>query len=846
MKRKIKKIINIFMVLTILFSQISLPVRVLAETLEESYDLNLTIDDAYKLTIESVGTKSFVDVEDYLIKVETSFTYNDGGSYSTSDSYYQINNGLEIEGNLDIALNALETLYNGTYKAKVTIYDTKDIAYTGDFSDASYEAYITDNTLTEEIFKEGEKIINSHKSGIDWTITSELLCDNDVCTLDSTAANKVVSLDFVINEGDLNPDKDYFLNEIINDTYTDTNVDISLTRQINFADLLYGTYVFEYQYRTLEDVVYTRTLTITYGDKTLNPNIVTYFDLTSSLTDEKKLALIYSYTSLTEEERELVSAEYMLLPYNYYDYDIDAALNTNGIGMRFRYFTGIESGIEYSPLAVSSFYGKIQTTDVVTTVGDLLDIVPKVDFVEVVVLNKDRTIADPTSSIETGMIFRLNSYGVIREYPIHLIGDFDGSLVTEADVRELINFAIQTNKNIYPGMLVSDINGDSFIDLKDVTEMIYSINQRAWGVSAYSFTDNLRVGLTNNDIIRVGDEFEVAYSVEGFINDSINGIAGTLNYDKTALELLSISVVNSTTYEWYGNINYDNGNFIYATNSELDTDSVILLFKFKALREADTNVEIKNVEVAKDGVLATLADTSTSIDLDILRALHTNNNLSSLISSIGSINFNREILEYNLYVTSSNYKISFEGTLEDEYATVTGLKEYSLFNDKTIVTIDVTAENGDVKTYTVNIIKVYPKSGNNNLASIVIDDIDIDFNPNILEYDITVENDVNSLDLTIVTEDKKAEVTIVGNENFVTGENIVKIMVTAENGNTKTYTINVTKEEEKLAKADLDGKNNTTEKIIVIVLIALVVTGLLYLIFKKEDEPISRQIPNKK
>ena len=67
-----------------------------------------------------------------------------------------------------------------------------------------------------------------------------------------------------------------------------------------------------------------------------------------------------------------------------------------------------------------------------------------------------------------------------------------------------------------------------------------------------------------------------------------------------------------------------------------------------------------------------------------------------------------------------------------------------------------------------------------------------DFNAEILEYYLIVDETVNDLAITAIPVSKRAEVVISGNKNLKNGLNIVKITVSL-NGNSKTYTIYVTK-----------------------------------------------------
>ena len=67
------------------------------------------------------------------------------------------------------------------------------------------------------------------------------------------------------------------------------------------------------------------------------------------------------------------------------------------------------------------------------------------------------------------------------------------------------------------------------------------------------------------------------------------------------------------------------------------------------------------------------------------------------------------------------------------------------------------------------------------------------FDKGIFEYYLTVDNNTNSLDLTVVPENENSKIEISGNENFKQGNNVVEIKVIAPNGNSNSYKIYVTK-----------------------------------------------------
>ena len=74
--------------------------------------------------------------------------------------------------------------------------------------------------------------------------------------------------------------------------------------------------------------------------------------------------------------------------------------------------------------------------------------------------------------------------------------------------------------------------------------------------------------------------------------------------------------------------------------------------------------------------------------------------------------------------------------------------------------------------------------------------LDPEFDPETTSYTLNVGADVEKLEIKAAPNDEKATVEITGNELLVAGDNAVKITVTAQDGTTRIYTINVKKGEE--------------------------------------------------
>lgn len=99
-------------------------------------------------------------------------------------------------------------------------------------------------------------------------------------------------------------------------------------------------------------------------------------------------------------------------------------------------------------------------------------------------------------------------------------------------------------------------------------------------------------------------------------------------------------------------------------------------------------------------------------------------------------------------------------------------------------------------------------SKNNYLSSLAVDNYSLSpsFNKNTLEYTLTLENDVRRINVTGNKEDSKASITGLGKHDLAEGLNKIEILVTAQNGSTRTYIINATVKELSPIVVEVDGK----------------------------------------
>lgn len=85
----------------------------------------------------------------------------------------------------------------------------------------------------------------------------------------------------------------------------------------------------------------------------------------------------------------------------------------------------------------------------------------------------------------------------------------------------------------------------------------------------------------------------------------------------------------------------------------------------------------------------------------------------------------------------------------------------------------------------------YKYSDDNNLSSLNIEGFNIDFDSSVTEYSVSVPNDTKKVKIGATANDGNASVSGIGDYDVKEGNNEIKIVVTAENGDTKIYKINV-------------------------------------------------------
>lgn len=313
------------------------------------------------------------------------------------------------------------------------------------------------------------------------------------------------------------------------------------------------------------------------------------------------------------------------------------------------------------------------------------------------------------------------------------------------------------------------------------------------------------------------------------IKNGFSGYSGTINYDSTRLEFVSITSSISGWNIYKSNpenkitfLGYDDEPPANTKKSDVEIFKVV--FKVKSIDLANTKIEVTNIKGStSSGESLNASPVTKTITIKENSVTKSNNaNLSGL--SVNGYNitptFNPNTTSYKLTVPNNVKKLTVNATAQDSKANISISGVSSLSVGKNNVIVEVKAEDGTKKTYVIEVTrkkeetkpsetnpsKDDTKKSDNNYLKNITGIPGLEFSKDKNNYDVTLPFDVSSINVGAESEDSKAKVSISnGNlKNLEVGKNnTITITVTAEDSSVKVYTINVKRSE---YKSDTDLK----------------------------------------
>lgn len=161
--------------------------------------------------------------------------------------------------------------------------------------------------------------------------------------------------------------------------------------------------------------------------------------------------------------------------------------------------------------------------------------------------------------------------------------------------------------------------------------------------------------------------------------------------------------------------------------------------------------------------------------------------------------FNPGVYDYEATVASNVKTVSITPILEDAKANAiisNNANEELKAGEDNKITITVTAEDGAKKAYNIN-IKREALTSDATLKSLEIEEAEkFEFDKEKFTYNVKIDKNIKSLTIIYELSDENSTINIEGNSELKNGS-IVKLIVTAQDGTKKVYTLNIIKETNK-------------------------------------------------
>lgn len=268
------------------------------------------------------------------------------------------------------------------------------------------------------------------------------------------------------------------------------------------------------------------------------------------------------------------------------------------------------------------------------------------------------------------------------------------------------------------------------------------------------YAGSVDVGFSGSDTVYVGDNIDLTVRVNG-VNGLTNGLAtlqADLTFDEGYLELVKSEDVSPSLSVSYGQktkrfVALGMGGEYVSSNEDL------LKLVFKAKTPGETTLNLSNTVVGDTGAVVHTANVSSK-KVTIL----SEDSSSSAPTNSGSS-------------TSSN---SSNGSSKKSSSKTTGSSTSSSSNSSTLKSSDAS-----LTKLMINNSKMSPS-----------------FNKNVTSYNVEVSSDVKKVSVDFITADSNAKAELIGNPVLADGVNILQVVVTAEDGTKKTYTLNITRSSE--------------------------------------------------
>lgn len=241
------------------------------------------------------------------------------------------------------------------------------------------------------------------------------------------------------------------------------------------------------------------------------------------------------------------------------------------------------------------------------------------------------------------------------------------------------------------------------------------------------------------DKIKLNPNEETTCYVKGNINEEVSGIDATLVLGDN----LTLSSITKDSIWDSGDVGTDSNKIVLVTSNNPKGSFNVVTFKVKAGSKSniDTKISLSSVKLSN---ATDFTETDFTVDDVSIRIPSTVNTLSSLTVSGTTFNFNENTTSYELEVDSDKVTINATRKDTNSVVSGdTGSKnlKYGL----NTFYVKVTSESGSVKTYTLKITRLDNRSKENYILNFKFSNYDLDFSKDKTNYDLIVNNKITRI-----------------------------------------------------------------------------------------------------
>lgn len=253
---------------------------------------------------------------------------------------------------------------------------------------------------------------------------------------------------------------------------------------------------------------------------------------------------------------------------------------------------------------------------------------------------------------------------------------------------------------------------------------------------------NLKISC-GSSTIKAGETINC--TITGKANKEFTNLHANINLSEN-LKMVSFDA-NSNWFKMDNTTENDDGNIDVVTDSgdPISSDFTIGTLKVKAkdgVTAKNETISLTSITFSYDWTDYQIPDATTSI-----RIPSNNNSLSSIKVNDDGKFFDENKTSFDL--TNESETVNIVVITKDSKAKVKGAGQQKLNYGKNTLKIEVTAEDGSKKVYTLNINRPDSRSKENYLLDFGFLNHDIKFDKNKTEYELIVENNISKMGVFI-------------------------------------------------------------------------------------------------